>query len=109
MLHPFKKKIISLEIFIPLSHPTKHFTFKSGQEINFARVIAMSFMCYKFFLCLSGLTGGQNSLDLPWIRHLYTALTAASIKIGIDEQNFPCLISHFGPVPSHFNFSADGH
>ena len=40
------------------STPTKYFTVSAGQEVDFAPVIAMNFMCYTFFLYFSGFSRG---------------------------------------------------
>ena len=41
---------------------TEYFTVKSGQEMGHAPVIAMNFMCKKFFLNFSGLSRGWSGL-----------------------------------------------
>ena len=47
-------------IFPHPSIPTKYLTVSAGQEVDFAQVIAMNFMCYKFFLYFSGLSWGSG-------------------------------------------------
>ena len=39
--------------------PTKYFAVRSGQEMDLARVIAMNFMCYKFFFYISPAVVGK--------------------------------------------------
>ena len=48
-------------MFIPT--PTKYFTVKSGQEMDFTFVIALNFMCKRFFLYFSGLSRGSGLLE----------------------------------------------
>ena len=56
MCLPLKNNII-LEMFIPPSH-TEYFTVNSGPEMDLAPVIAIKFICCKFFLCFSSLSRG---------------------------------------------------
>ena len=49
-----QNKIILKKMFISttshISIPNEYFAIRSGQEMDLAPVIAMNFMCYKFFL-----------------------------------------------------------
>ena len=74
-----QKKII-FEVFI-LTH-TGYFTVKPGQKIYLAPVIAMNFVCQKFFLYFSNLSrGGPDLLNPPLVTPAPIVPTRATTKV----------------------------
>ena len=68
-------------------NPTEYFTVKSGQEIDLAPVIAVNFMCLKFFFYFSGLRKGLDSYNSPLVTPASIVLTRATNK----ARNFNAL------------------
>ena len=80
-----QNKIILKKMFIStsshISIRTEYFAVRSGLEMDLAPVIAMNFMCYKFFLYQSGLSRGQDHLVLPLVTSASIVPTGATNKL----------------------------
>ena len=66
-------------MFIP--NPTEYFSVKSGQEMDLDPVIAVNFMCSKFFFYFSALRRGPDSQNPPLVTPALIVLTRATNKV----------------------------
>ena len=96
----YKKKII-LEMFI--STLTEYFTVKSGQEVALAPVIAVNFMCLKFFLYFCCLSWGSDSWNLPLVTPASIVLPRATNKVkNLNVFRIMLIPTDIGSLSSKF-------